>query len=95
MHGDLLVGSFAGGQIGENRPFAGASRYRTPSKGCICLRRIDASRQRHHRPLRLQRSALRRLTRLAIWWNPPDAEEALAFANINPCPFALCVVISI
>jgi phytoene dehydrogenase-like protein len=28
--GDLLVGSFAGGQIGYNRPFVGAGRYRTP-----------------------------------------------------------------
>src|SRR5207302_1771478 len=31
--GDLLVGSFAGGQIGYNRPFAGAGRYRTPVAG--------------------------------------------------------------
>jgi phytoene dehydrogenase-like protein len=28
--GDLLVGSFAHGQIGYNRPFAGAGQYRTP-----------------------------------------------------------------
>lgn len=27
--GDLLVGAFAGGQIGYNRPFAGAGNYRT------------------------------------------------------------------
>ena len=31
--GDLLVGSFAGGQIGYNRPFAGAGRYRSPVPG--------------------------------------------------------------
>ena len=31
--GDLLVGSFARGQIGYNRPFAGAGRYRTPVPG--------------------------------------------------------------
>jgi phytoene dehydrogenase-like protein len=31
--GDLLVGSFARGQIGYNRPFAGAGRYRTPLPG--------------------------------------------------------------
>lgn len=31
--GDLLVGSFAGGQIGYNRPFAGAGQYRTPVPG--------------------------------------------------------------
>lgn len=28
--GDLLIGSFAGGQIGAHRPFPGAGRYRTP-----------------------------------------------------------------
>src|SRR5690606_38238474 len=31
--GDLLVGSFANGQIGSNRPFAGAGTYRTPVPG--------------------------------------------------------------
>jgi phytoene dehydrogenase-like protein len=32
-HGDLLVGSFANGQVGYNRPFAGAGQYRTPVPG--------------------------------------------------------------
>ena len=31
--GDLLVGSFTKGQIGYNRPFAGAGTYRTPVEG--------------------------------------------------------------
>lgn len=31
--GDLLVGSFAHGQIGAHRPFAGAGHYRTPLPG--------------------------------------------------------------
>jgi phytoene dehydrogenase-like protein len=31
--GDLLVGSFANGQIGYHRPFPGAGRYRTPLPG--------------------------------------------------------------
>lgn len=31
--GDLLIGSFANDQIGANRPFAGAGRYRTPING--------------------------------------------------------------
>ncbi|MCI0455872.1 MAG: NAD(P)/FAD-dependent oxidoreductase [Gemmataceae bacterium] len=31
--GDLLVGSFAGGQVGYNRPFPGAGQYRTPVAG--------------------------------------------------------------
>jgi phytoene dehydrogenase-like protein len=31
--GDLLVGSFAAGQVGYNRPFPGAGQYRTPVPG--------------------------------------------------------------
>lgn len=31
--GDLLIGSFANGQIGHDRPFTGAGRYRTPIEG--------------------------------------------------------------
>lgn len=31
--GDLLVGSFANGQVGYDRPFRGAGRYRTPVEG--------------------------------------------------------------
>jgi phytoene dehydrogenase-like protein len=31
--GDLLVGSFANGQIGYDRPFRGAGQYRTPIQG--------------------------------------------------------------
>jgi phytoene dehydrogenase-like protein len=31
--GDLLVGSFANGQIGYDRPFRGAGEYRTPLGG--------------------------------------------------------------
>jgi len=31
--GDLLVGSFANGQVGYNRPFAGAGEYRSPVEG--------------------------------------------------------------
>ena len=33
FQGDLLVGSFAKGQIGYNRPFEGAGCYRTPVEG--------------------------------------------------------------
>ncbi len=32
-HGDLLVGSFDGGQVGYHRPFEGAGQYRTPISG--------------------------------------------------------------
>ena len=31
--GDLLVGSFDGGQVGYHRPFAEAGQYRTPIAG--------------------------------------------------------------
>ena len=31
--GDLLIGSFDGDQVGSNRPFPGAGRYRTPLDG--------------------------------------------------------------
>ncbi|HEX6143789.1 MAG TPA: NAD(P)/FAD-dependent oxidoreductase [Geminicoccaceae bacterium] len=31
--GDLLVGAFAGGQVGDGRPFPGAGQYRTPLPG--------------------------------------------------------------
>ena len=31
--GDLLVGSFANGQVGWNRPFPGAGNYRTSLPG--------------------------------------------------------------
>jgi phytoene dehydrogenase-like protein len=79
MHaGDLLVGSFAGGQIGENRPFAGAGRYRTPVEGLyLCggsthpggnitgLCGYNAAR------------VIATDFEQRIWWNPPDAEQAL------------------
>ncbi len=77
--GDLLVGSFANGQVGENRPFAGAGRYRTPVSGLyLCggsthpggnvtgLCGYNAAR------------AIAADSGCRIWWNPPDAEQALS-----------------
>lgn len=77
--GDLLIGSFAGGQIGYNRPFAGAGHYRTPIPGLyLCggsthpggnitgLCGYNAAR------------VLAADLGLARWWTPPDAEAALA-----------------
>jgi phytoene dehydrogenase-like protein len=32
-HGDLLVGAFSNGQVGHERPFAGAGEYRAPIEG--------------------------------------------------------------
>lgn len=76
--GDLLVGSFANGQIGENRPFAGAGRYRTPVEGLyLCggsthpggnitgLCGYNAAR------------VIAADLSCPIWWNPPDVERAL------------------
>ena len=76
--GDLLVGSFANGQVGENRPFAGAGRYRTPLKGLyLCggsthpggnitgLCGYNAAR------------VIAADLGCPIWWNPPDVEQAL------------------
>jgi phytoene dehydrogenase-like protein len=76
--GDLLVGSFANGQIGENRPFTGAGRYRTPVEGVyLCggsthpggnvtgLCGYNAARV-----IAADRGC-------RIWWNPPDVEQTL------------------
>lgn len=76
--GDLLVGSFANGQVGENRPFAGAGRYRTPIDGLyLCggsthpggnitgLCGYNAAR------------VIAADFDCPLWWNPPDAEDAL------------------
>ena len=79
MHaGDLLVGSFAHGQVGENRPFAGAGCYRTPIAGLyLCggsthpggnitgLCGYNAAR------------VIAADAGCRIWWTPPDAEQAL------------------
>jgi phytoene dehydrogenase-like protein len=75
---DLLVGSFANGQVGENRPFAGAGRYRTPIQGLyLCggsthpggnitgLCGYNAAR------------VVAADAGCRIWWNPPDGEQAL------------------
>jgi phytoene dehydrogenase-like protein len=78
-HGDLLVGSFANGQVGYNRPFAGAGQYRTPVPGLyLCggsthpggnitgLCGYNAAR------------TVAADLALPIWWNPPDIAAALA-----------------
>jgi len=76
--GDLLVGSFANGQAGENRPFAGAGRYRTSVDGLyLCggsthpggnitgLCGYNAAR------------VIAADVGCPIWWHPPDVEQAL------------------
>ncbi len=76
--GDLLVGSFASGQVGAHRPFAGAGRYRSPVEGLyLCggsthpggnvtgLCGYNAARVLHAD------------LGLPVWWQPPDVETAL------------------
>jgi phytoene dehydrogenase-like protein len=75
--GDLLVGSFATGQVGYHRPFAGAGCYRTPVPGLyLCggsthpggnitgLCGYNAAR------------VIAADLGLRTWWQPPDVEEA-------------------
>jgi phytoene dehydrogenase-like protein len=76
--GDLLVGSFANGQVGENRPFAGAGRYRTPMQG---LYLCGGSTHPGGNITGLCGYSAARVIAAdlgcPIWWNPPDAEQAL------------------
>jgi phytoene dehydrogenase-like protein len=76
--GDLLVGSFANGQVGENRPFAGAGRYRTPLEG-LYLCGGSTHPGGNVTGLCGYNAARVIATDLGcpVWWNPPDAEDAL------------------
>ncbi len=76
-YGDLLVGSLAEGQIGYNRPFAGAGRYRTPLPG---LYLCGASTHPGGNITGLcgynaARVIVEDLT-MKPSWNPPDVERA-------------------
>jgi phytoene dehydrogenase-like protein len=77
--GDLLVGSFASNQVGYHRPFAGAGHYRTPIPGLyLCGGSThpggNITGLCGYNAARVIAADLGR----SIWWNPPDAEEALA-----------------
>ena len=76
--GDLLVGSFGNSQIGENRPFAGAGRYRTPFAG-LYLCGGSTHPGGNITGLCGYNAARVIATDLGcrIWWNPPDVEAAL------------------
>ena len=76
--GDLLVGSFANGQVGAHRPFEGAGHYRAPISGLyLCggsthpggnvtgLCGYNAARVLHAD------------LGLPVWWQPPDIAAAL------------------
>ena len=76
--GDLLVGSFANGQIGWNRPFAGAGTYRTPVPG---LYLCGGSTHPGGNVTGLcGYNAARVIATDAgkpVWWSPPEIEGAL------------------
>jgi phytoene dehydrogenase-like protein len=80
MHrGDLLVGSFANNQVGYNRPFAGAGCYRTPVPGLyLCGGSThpggNITGLCGYNAARVIAADLAK----PIWWNPPDAEQALS-----------------
>jgi phytoene dehydrogenase-like protein len=77
--GDLLVGSFANGQTGWNRPFAGAGNYRTPIPG---LYLCGGSTHPGGNVTGLcGYNAARVIVTDAgkpVWWNPPEIEAAIA-----------------
>jgi len=77
--GDLLVGSFANNQVGYHRPFAGAGCYRTPVPGLyLCGGSThpggNITGLCGYNAARVVAADLGK----EIWWNPPDAEQALA-----------------
>jgi phytoene dehydrogenase-like protein len=77
--GDLLVGSFANNQVGYNRPFAGAGCYRTPVPGLfLCGGSThpggNVTGLCGYNAARVIAADLGK----KLWWNPPDAEQALA-----------------
>jgi len=77
--GDLLVGSFANNQVGYNRPFAGAGCYRTPVPGLyLCGGSThpggNVTGLCGYNAARVIAADLGK----AVWWNPPDVEQALA-----------------
>ena len=78
-HGDLLVGSFANNQVGYNRPFAGAGCYRTPVPALyLCGGSThpggNITGLCGYNAARVIAADLHR----ELWWNPPDAQAALA-----------------
>ena len=77
--GDLLVGSFANDQVGYHRPFAGAGCYRTPVPGLyLCGGSThpggNITGLCGYNAARVIAADFGR----EIWWNPPNAEQALA-----------------
>jgi phytoene dehydrogenase-like protein len=79
VRGDLLVGSFANGQVGWNRPFAGAGNYRSPVPALyLCGGSThpggNVTGLCGYNAARVIATDLGR----KVWWNPPDVEERLS-----------------
>jgi phytoene dehydrogenase-like protein len=75
--GDLLVGSFAGGQIGYNRPFAGAGCYRTPVPGLyLCGGSTHPGGNVTGLCGYNAAAVLAADLGLRPWWDPPQVERA-------------------
>ncbi len=80
MHrGDLLVGSFANGQVGFHRPFPGAGQYRTPVDGLyLCGGSTHPGGNITGLCGYNAASVIAADLSLPRWWSPPNAESALA-----------------
>ncbi|MCC6389675.1 MAG: NAD(P)/FAD-dependent oxidoreductase [Bryobacterales bacterium] len=77
-YGDLLVGSFANGQVGYNRPFRGSGRYRTPVGGLyLCGGSTHPGGNITGLCGYNAASVIAADLGLPVWWNPPDVEAAL------------------
>jgi phytoene dehydrogenase-like protein len=75
--GDLLVGSFAGGQVGYHRPFPGAGRYRTPVEGLyLCGGSTHPGGNITGLCGYNAAAVVAADLGLDLWWNPPQVERA-------------------
>lgn len=79
--GDLLVGAFAGGQVGYNRPFPGAGCYRTPLEGLyLCGGSTHPGGNITGLCGYNAASVITADLGIKPWWNPKNAEEVLPCA---------------
>jgi phytoene dehydrogenase-like protein len=75
--GDLLVGSFANGQIGYNRPMPGAGSYRTPLAGLyLCGGSTHPGGNITGLCGYNAASVIAADLGVKVWWDPPRVEEA-------------------
>jgi len=78
QQGDLLVGSFANDQIGYNRPFEGAGRYRTPVGGLyLCAGSTHPGGNITGLCGYNAASVIAADCDIDPFWNPTDVEQAL------------------